>query len=133
MRVKPTNLLTTAAAGLLVAFGAGDLAAQETQPQQAPDPPDRDELVAFTEAYIAIDEVRARVTPQISAAEDAEEATRLQEQANQEMMAVLDEHDMEPDRYSEITMVLNTDEELRAQFEAIYEELSEGGGGAPGR
>jgi hypothetical protein len=132
MRVKPTNLLTTAAAGLLVAFGAGDLAAQEPQPQQAPDPPDREELVTFTEAYVAIAEVRAEVTPAISAAEDAEEATRIQEEANQQMMAILDEHDLDAERYGEITMVLNTDEELRAEFEAIYEELTEGGGG-PGR
>jgi uncharacterized protein YggE len=89
--------------------------------------PDREELVTFTEAYVEIGEVRAEMSAELEAAESAEEADALQQEANERMMAVLDEKDMTVERYGAITNILNTNEELRAQFEEIYQEIVNGG------
>lgn len=126
MRIRA--LPSIAAAAFLLFAGAGQAEAQVPEQQATPDPPDREELVTFTEAYIAVTEVRMELNEKLGQAADPEEANALQQEAQQEMVAVLDEHDMAPERYGEITTVLNADAELRAEFEEIYEELTEGGG-----
>ena len=54
-----------------------------------------------------------------------EEAQQIQMEANQKMVAVIEEHEFTPQRYTEITNILNADEELREEFEQIYRELIE--------
>jgi hypothetical protein len=92
--------------------------------QAAPETPDSEELETFTEAYFEISQVRDQMSPELAAAETAEEANQLQQQANDMMMGILEDHGLTVERYSAITTILNTDEELRAEFEALYAELS---------
>src|SRR5690606_13238394 len=108
---------------LIMAFIPGAATAQAT-----PAPPDQEELETFTAAYVEIAEVRAELSPELAAAETPEEAAEIQDEANNRMMAVLDDHDLDVDRYTEITAVLNQDEALRAQFEEMYAQMSSGGG-----
>lgn len=127
MRTKLTSVLT-AAFVLLAAVGHAE--AQVPQPQEElPDPPDREELVTFTEAYVDVEEVQLELSEEVAQAETPEEANALQEEANEEILGILEEKELEVERYREITMVLNADEELRAEFQEIYLELTEGGGG----
>jgi hypothetical protein len=86
--------------------------------------PDRAELETFTEAYHEISLVRDEISPALATAETAEEANALQQQANDQMMGILEEHGLTVERYSAITQILNQDEELRAEFEAIYAEIT---------
>lgn len=96
--------------------------------QEAPDPPDRDELVIFTKAYIDVMEVRDEMEEKMTGATSQEEAQQIQQEANQKIVAAIQEHDLTPERYTEVTSLLNEDEELRGVFHEIYLELMEGGG-----
>lgn len=127
MRIR--TLTSVAAAAFLLAAGANQAEAQVPAQQEMPETPDRPELVTFTEAYIAVTEVRMELNEELGDVTDPETANALQQEAQEEMMTVLEEHELTPERYGEITTVLNADAELRSEFEEIYEELTEGGGG----
>jgi hypothetical protein len=101
------------------------LAAPHAGAQEMPDPPDREELVEFTKAYLEVMEVREEMEERMMGAATQEEAQQIQMEANQKMVAVIEEHEFTPQRYTEITNILNADEELREEFEQIYRELIE--------
>lgn len=116
----------------LLLVGAGAVDAQvPTQQQEMPEPPEREELVTFTEAYIDVSEVQTQLSEEVAQAQSPEEANQLQQEASEEIAGILEERELEAERYREITMVLNADEELRAEFEEIYVELTDGGGPMP--
>lgn len=119
----------------LVAFATLSLlalvAAPQLEAQQAGDPPDSEELVTFTKTYIEVMDVRAEMEAEVAQATSQEEAQQIQEQANQEMAAIIHDHDLTPERYGEITAALNADEELLQEFQEIYTELLEERGTLP--
>ena len=133
MRGKLTPAIVAAGVALLTAAATGEAQLPTTQ-QQEVEPPDREELVTFTEAYVEIAEVREELTEQLAGADSQEEANALQQQGNVEMTGVLEEHELEQERYNEIIQILSVDQELRAEFQEIYEEITGGGtGGGTGR
>lgn len=101
------------------------LSAPHVGAQEIPDPPDREELVEFTKAYLEVMEVREDMEAKMMRAATQEEAQKIQMEANQMMVAIIDDHEFTPQRYTEITNILNADEELREKFEEIYNELLE--------
>lgn len=118
MLKRQLPLAALAAAALLIGAPADGHA------QAAQEAPDREELVSFTEAFVEISQVRDEMTPEILQAESQEEAAALQAEANEQMIEVLNEHDLAPERYNSITQQLNSNQELRADFEAILEEIT---------
>lgn len=114
-----TQQLAGMTLALLMAMIPAHVGAQEA--------PDREELVTFTEAYVEIGEVRTEMSAELEAAESAEEANALQQEANERMVAILEEKDLTVERYGAITNILNTNEELRAEFQEIYAEITGGG------
>jgi len=126
-RVKQTfsGAALTALALLIVPMGV------DAQVQQdAPDRPDREELTEFVEAYIDVQEIQMEMEQALATVQDPEEANQIQQQANEAMAAAIEDHDLSVERYSEIVMVLNTDEELRQEFAELYEEIMEERDGA---
>lgn len=111
-------LVAVATAALLIRAPADSAAQQQTAT------PDREELVTFTEAFVEIAEVRDEMTPAIAQAESQEEAADLQSTANERMIEILDEHELDPQRYNTITQLINNDPEVRADFEAILDEIT---------
>lgn len=111
-------LVAVATAALLVGAPADSAAQQQTAT------PDREELVTFTEAFVEIAEVRDEMTPAIAQAESQQEAAELQSTANERMIEILDEHELDPQRYNTITQLINNDPEVRADFEAILDEIT---------
>lgn len=108
---------------LLVPLGAD---AQIQQQQQEPPPePDTEELTRFANGLIDITEIQQEMEQELANVQEAEEANRIQQAANERMVVALEERDLTPERYSEIAMLLNTDEELNQEFEAIYEQVLE--------
>lgn len=127
-----TRSLAGTTLALLMAVAPAHVNAQAPQGGAGggPDMPDQAELQTFAEAYVEIGEVRAEMSPDLAAAENAEEANALQQEANDRMMEILEQHGLSVERYSAITQILNSDEELREEFEAVYEELT--GSDGPG-
>lgn len=99
--------------------------AQTPEQQATPDAPDREELTEFVEAMIDVNEIQEEMEQALAGVDNPEQANQIQQQANAEMVAVLEEHDMTPERYSEIAMLLNVDPELNEKFQEIHEEILE--------
>ncbi|MFO8173468.1 MAG: DUF4168 domain-containing protein [Gemmatimonadota bacterium] len=126
MRKAVKHFVAFATLSLLALFTA-----PQVEAQQAPDPPDKEELVTFTKTYIDVMDVRAEMEVEVAQATSQEEAQRIQEEANEKMTAIIHDHDLTPERYGEITAALNADEELLQEFQEIYTELLEERGTSP--
>ncbi|MFW6191894.1 MAG: DUF4168 domain-containing protein [Gemmatimonadota bacterium] len=123
--------------GLLLAAPAN---AQEQQQQQTPPQEqtedvdvDDEELRAFAEAHLEVQEIREELQAAMQSSENAEEAQALQQEANGEMVEVIQGHDLTTERFTTIVNGINADPELQERFDEIVEELEEeeddGGGG----
>lgn len=123
--------LTAVAAALLLALGSGALQAQQ-QPGQQQIEVDDQELSSFTEAHIQIEELRSEMQARMEDAEGRQEAQQIQQQTNQQMVQIIEEEDMDAERYSQIASAINGDAELRQRFQQLKERLLEEED-APGR
>ena len=83
----------------------------------------QDELELFAEIYLEADEIRQELDMQVAAADSPEEAQQIQEEANQRMMQVIEDHGMSLERYQEVTHALNADPEQHQAFLAVLEEI----------
>jgi hypothetical protein len=119
MRKRMTRRMTLPALALALV-----VAAPTGAEAQAADTPDQEELVQFTEAFLEVTEIRQDMEAQVAQVQSPEEANALQQQANDQMVAVLDEHGLTTERYSEIVNLINQDEEVRNEFEELLVELS---------
>jgi hypothetical protein len=116
-----------ALSALLPAIGA----AQTPTPDQVPTP-DGEELVTFTTAFVEIADVRDEMAVRLEEAETPEEAAEIQSEADAQMMEVLDERELSPDRYNQIVQLINVNPELQAEFEQLLLEVRGGeGSGIP--
>lgn len=122
MEVKRLPLLTATAAAALASLPAVVAA------QVAPEAPDRDELVTFAEAFVEVTQVRQEITPRIQQAQSPQEASELQAEADERMLGILEDHELDANRYNEIIQLVSTDEELRTEFEEVLAEVSGPGG-----
>lgn len=131
---RTSGISAAYAVAAAVFTGALFLLAQPATAQQGQQgtPPAQDievsdgELETFTEAHLDVQEIRQEMDQAIQNAEDREAAQTIQKQANQEMAAVIqDEHEMEVNRYRQIAQAINQDPELRQEFQAIVDELTE--------
>jgi hypothetical protein len=122
-RIKQTlsGAALTALAVLVLPLGAE----AQIETQEAPTPPDREELTDFAKAYIDVQEIQNEMEQALATVQDPEEANRIQQAANEQMAVAVEDHDLSVERYSEIVIALNTDEELRERFTEVYYELLE--------
>lgn len=118
------------ALGLVGAFTAAPVQAQQQPAQEAPQLSEQ-ELQTFAEAYVDIGDVRMEMQTRLQNAENEQEASQIQQQANAEMEEILNDHGLSVQEYQEMTQVLNSDPEQRQEFQQIVEELQGGQGGAP--
>ncbi len=126
------NKRTYLVAALAGAFLLSPLAiAQEQQPQQEAQPmPEQQEVPdvtdeqidAFVQAHINLDEVRQEFTQRLQQAEDQEEAQQLQQEANEAMFAAIEDAGMEVEEYEEVAIAVNADPEVREQVTSRLED-----------
>lgn len=125
--------ITTLMAGLLaapMALAQGQPPQEQQQeaqpmPQEQEVPEVSDEQIdAFVEAHVNVNQVREEYTQRLQEAEDQEEAQRLQQEANQAMTDAIEDSGMDIDEYEEVAMAVNADPEIRDQ---VMERLEEAG------
>ena len=121
---KTLSVAAVMALALLVLPGAVDAQVEQQQLDEIT-PPDQEELTRFAHGLIEITEIEQEMQQELAGVQDVEEATQIQQAANQEMVAALEDHDLSPERYSEIAQLLETDEELQVQFQQVYHEALE--------
>ncbi|MFW6192550.1 MAG: DUF4168 domain-containing protein [Gemmatimonadota bacterium] len=122
------RLLGAAAAALA---GAVLLSAPGTAQEQQQAPPQQetevsdDELETFAEVHIDVQDIREEMNRTVQESEDPEEAQAAQQEANQEMVSVIEDHDMTPERYTQISQAINQDPELQEELQKLVEEIEE--------
>ena len=100
---------------------------EEAQPmpqeQEVPEVSD-EQIDAFVEAHVNVNEVREEYTQRLQEAEDQEEAQQLQQEANQAMTDAIEDSGMDIEEYEEVAMAVNADPEVR---DDVMERLEEAG------
>lgn len=126
MRKTLTTLAIAVALGTSsAAFAApqqGNAAAQAPMQQQAPEIDVSDEqLEQFVDAMTSVQEISGKYTEQFQSAETAEDAQAIQQKAQEEMIAAVNDSGLSADEYNTIVQAVQTDEELRARMQEITE------------
>lgn len=122
--------LQTLFSGLLaltfVAF-ATNIDAQEPMPAEPPAEAqieiEDEELRTFTEIYIEVEETLGEHERAVVELDDPEQAAQMEQETEAEVSATVEEHGMDPVRYSEIVEALNADPLLAMEFQEMYDEL----------
>lgn len=123
-----TTLRTTVGAALAAAMMFGGTAAvaqqsvpREAQPRQAQpqiEPVTDAEISQFVAANEAVGEIAAEVTPQLEAATDQEAAQALQAEAQESMIAAINDEGLTPQRFTQIAQMAQMDQELATKLRA---------------
>lgn len=105
---------------------AAPLAAQETQaPEIAAEDVTDDQVNAFVDALVAVEEVRNDYVPKIEAQESEADQTAMIEEANTAALeAVEAAEDISPDEYMAIIETARADEELNERIMARLETVT---------
>lgn len=118
-----SHALTLGLRGAVLAFvAAGFTTAPASAQQQAPEVPEQ-ELRTFAEAYDEIGELRQETQAQLRSADDQGDISRIQQEADREIQAILQSHGLSPERYEEIADVLHAYPEQWERFEAVLAEV----------
>ncbi|MAN72952.1 MAG: hypothetical protein CME85_14575 [Henriciella sp.] len=126
MALKTFRTTATAAIAAATLFAGGAAVAQqsvpqEAQPQQAQpqiEPVTDAEISQFVAANEAVSEIAAEVTPQLKAASDEAAAKELQADAQEQMIAAINEEGLSADRFTQIAQMAQMDAELATKLRA---------------
>jgi hypothetical protein len=89
---------------------------------EAPAPPavehdfTAEELDAFAEAYVDVEEVQARLQAEHGEVDDPEEAVRVQSEFEQEVAGVVEARGLDADRYDQIVRASQSDQEFAQEL-----------------
>jgi hypothetical protein len=109
-------VLTAAALALALAASGSAWAQAQTEFSDQ-------QLESFVVAALAVDELIREWNPRIQAAENAEQAAQLREEANAALLETISETDgITIEQYQEIGQAAQGDPELAARINEIYQE-----------
>ena len=114
-------MLAAACAGLVSAHPA---AAQDLEIEM-----NRERMVEFARAHIAINDARDEFHGAVARVHDREGRIRAREEVEVAIEAILEEAEMTREEYDQITLLISLDGELRTMFEEVMAELEEEGTG----
>lgn len=119
VRIIPAFLVAMA----LVLAGAGHAEAQQPQMPQQQEIEVTDELLErFVGVYPDMYEINQSVEQELATVSDPAEAQAVQARAQARMIETLEEGEISVPEYEAVVQALNTDEELRAQFEEMIDD-----------
>ncbi len=93
-----------------------------TQPEPDQAAFSSDQIERFVDAYLDIIGIQEEYTAEIEGTDGAEEARELQEQANDEMVAAIEDNGLSVPEYSEIANAMDMDPELRDEVSSRIQE-----------
>ena len=97
----------------------GGSAMQGQQQQAAPADFGDAELEKFVSAQEGINEIRDEYMARIESADSQEEAQKLQQEANEEMVGTIEGEDLDIQTYNEIATAYNSDPETRERVDSM--------------
>ena len=123
-RAAQQALILTAMALFAGLASANPLAAQDLDIEV-----DRERMVQFTRAHIAINDARDEFHGAVARVHDPEGRIRAREEVEATIETILEEAEMTREEYDQITLLISLDGELRTMFEEVMVELEEEGTG----
>lgn len=111
----------------LVAVPAVAQGVQQQQQREVPPPPDLSDerLDVVAEAFLEVSEVQRDLQQQLENAATPEEAQKLQAEANDEILATLDEHEVPVEEYADVMNATQNHTSFRERFMAAVERAQE--------
>lgn len=73
----------------------------------------------FVDAYVQIKDVQQKYTKQLKNVKDKQKARKLQEQAQAEMVKIVEQSDMSVKNYNQVVNAISKDAELRMEIEKM--------------
>ena len=116
-------LAPSIALAALLAFAAPPAVAQQ-QPAAPSETLSEEQLTAFADAALDVQQVRAEFDGQMQAAESPEEAARLQQEAQEEATAAVESRGLTAGEYTAIAEAANQDPTLYATIVELMQERS---------
>ncbi|MFO7757952.1 MAG: DUF4168 domain-containing protein [Roseovarius sp.] len=111
LKATTTAIALALASAPMVAITAQGAAAQSAEDYSS------EELDIFSNALLEVAEVREKYTPMLQGAETPDEEAEIVEEANAEIMQVIEDTDgITIDRYTEIAQAANEDQELNERI-----------------
>jgi hypothetical protein len=111
LKATTTAIALALAAAPMVTLTAQGAAAQSAESYSS------EELDIFTDALLEVAQVRQKFTPQLQSAETEDEEAAIVEEANAEIMQVIEDTDgISVDRYTEIAQAASEDQELNQRI-----------------
>ncbi|MFO7920223.1 MAG: DUF4168 domain-containing protein [Nioella sp.] len=111
LKATTTAIALALATAPMVAVTAQSAAAQSESSYSS------EELDIFTNALLEVAEVRQKYTPQLQSAESEDDEMAIVEEANEEIMQVIEDTDgITVDRYTEIAQAASEDQELNQRI-----------------
>jgi len=133
-RIASAAFVVLALLALAVAPAAAQEAKEPPAQSEAPTPPPAesfsdDELEAFVDVAIEVQQVVASVRQQIAAAESEEKTEELAQQGNQKITEVIEAHpEMTKEKYQQIALRARQDQEFKKQLDGMLLEAMQGRG-----
>jgi flagellar basal body-associated protein FliL len=84
------------------------------------------EVEQFARSLEEVLVIQQRLKEQLASVQDKEEAQRLQQQANTEMLQAVEANGLQPPRYNVIARSISADAELNQRIQEKRQELQEG-------
>ena len=121
--------------GALIAAAPGVLYAQSAAEQQGPPQvtapaasgPIADAKVdQFASAFVAVQDIQAKATEELSAAKDDQQATQVKAAAEQKMIEAVKREGLEVEEFNRIADLMTTDMELRSKVVEKVERKRKG-------
>ncbi|MDQ2076592.1 DUF4168 domain-containing protein [Marinimicrobium sp. ABcell2] len=129
MRIKTTLLAFLTAIGLMLGSTVASAQAPQQQPPggqpQAMDVSDED-VNNFVDAYISVQEINQEYTQRLQDVDDPEQATELQQEAQNKMQEAISDAGLSISEYQQIANQAGQDEQLRNQIEEALTSQIEG-------
>lgn len=117
MLTNTTLKATTTAIALALATAPMVTVTAQSAAAQSESSYSSEELDIFTNALLEVAEVRQEFTPRLQGAETEDEQMAIVEEANAEIMRVIEDTDgMTVDRYTEIAQAASEDQELNQRI-----------------
>lgn len=117
MLTNTTLKATTTAIALALATAPMVTVTAQSAAAQSESSYSSEELDIFTNALLEVAEVRQKYTPQLQSAENEDEEMAIVEEANAEIMQVIEDTDgISIDRYTEIAQAASEDQELNQRI-----------------
>lgn len=96
-----------------------------SQPQLTSKDVSDEDLEQFVDAYDDVEVIRIELGKKMANAQDPNVANQLQQEANKEMVAAVQDNGLDPQQYNALSSAVSNDKQLMERFQDVRKERAE--------